>query len=201
MIKILIFIAIALVASGASVAFYFVGRRAGKFEFERYLRKNPKPLGEEEFFGISKEIDRRIGTLQKWISVRKGTKDDVSGACLELMRLYDLRQYLSLAEMRDRAAARLYARDFLDKRRDEIYDLYDELFGLGAQAERAVERVQRQNSAGQPAQEELQTETSGAATETSSTVEIITLNPAPQTTAPAPVENTTTAPATARGGK
>lgn len=200
MIKILIFIAIAVVASGASVAFYFVGRRAGKFEFARYLRKNPKPLGEEEFFGISKEIDRRIGTLQKWISVRKGTKDDVSGACLELMRLYDLRQYLSLAEMRDRAAARLYARDFLDKRRDEIYDLYDELFGLGARAERAVERVQRQNSAGQTAQEELQTEASGAATETSSTVGNATPNPAPQTTAPATVENTMTAPAP-NGGK
>lgn len=186
---VLIFIALALLAIGASVAFFFVGRRAGKTEFQRYVRKNPKPLVGEDFFGISAEIDRRIGLLQKWISVRKDTKADVSGACTELMKLFDLRQYLALSEIRDRAAARLYAKDFLQKRTEEIYDLYAELYGSDVAA-RTIHTATRQTNAvvtNPPTAETSANGKDGAAAETQTTVvETPNANPAPQPADPAP---------------
>lgn len=127
----LIIIGAVIVAAGVIIGTFFLGRWRGKTDFKRFIRRRPKPIDEEEYYGIDKEIDRRIDLLTKWLSVMRGKKSrvDVSDACMELMKLYDLRQYLGIMQLRDRAAARLYARDFLDKRRNDLYDLYEEAFG------------------------------------------------------------------------
>lgn len=215
MVLILIFAALAALSIGAGVAFYFIGKHAGATDFKRYVRKNPKPIGEEEYFGITKEIDRRIGILQKWIAARQGTKADVSAACLELMKLFDIRQYLALSEIRDRAAARLYAKDFLQKRTDEIYDLYAELYGSDV-ARRTVAHTNRQQPAAEPsAGASSSSETSEGAAAQAQTTAAATPNaapapaqsdgtaaqPAPAQPVPAPTENTTAAPNAPNGGK
>ena len=214
MVLILIFAALAALAIGAGVAFFFIGKHAGKNEFMRYIRKNPKPIGEEEYFGISKEIDRRIGSLKKWISSRKDTKADVSVANLELMKLYDIRQYLALTQTRDRAAARLYANAFLKKRQEEIYDLYAELYGLDV-AQRTFGTQNRQQPAGEPSAGASSSETSEGAAAQAQTTAAATPNaapaptqsdgtaaqPAPAQPAPAPTETTTDAPNAPNGGK
>ena len=229
MVLILIFAALAALAIGAGVAFFFIGRHAGATDFKRYVRKNPKPIGEEEYFGITKEIDRRIGILQKWIAARQGTKADVSAACLELMKLFDIRQYLALSEIRDRAAARLYAKDFLQKRTDEIYDLYAELYGSDVARrtvatptsrlrfnDEAVERPSRQQpaaetSAGASSSSETsegaaaQAQTTAAGTPTAAPAPAqsdgTAAQPAPAQPVPAPTETTTAAPNAPNGGK
>lgn len=134
----LIIIGAVIVAAGVIIGTFFLGRWRGKTDFKRFIRRRPKPIDEEEYYGIDKEIDRRIDLLTKWLSVMRGKKSrvDVSDACMELMKLYDLRQYLGIMQLRDRAAARLYARDFLDKRRNDLYDLYEETFGFGEAVER-----------------------------------------------------------------
>ncbi len=133
----LLIIGAVIVAAGVVVGTFFLGRWRGKTDFKRFIRRRPKPIDEEEYYGIDKEIDRRIDLLTKWLSVMRGKKSrvDVSDACMELMKLYDLRQYLGIMQLRDRAAARLYARDFLDKRRNDLYDLYEETFGFGEKVE------------------------------------------------------------------